>query len=113
MTQYKFGDIVLVDFPFSDQTGTKRRPALVIQYDFDDDVLLARITSKPKESISDIQIGDWKGSKLLFPSTIRMGKLAAISATLIERKIGDLPVTDKAEVLAALDRLIVSLKEKF
>jgi mRNA-degrading endonuclease toxin of MazEF toxin-antitoxin module len=27
------GDIVLVDFPYSDQTGRKVRPALVVQAD--------------------------------------------------------------------------------
>ena len=30
MTDYKFGDIVLVPFPFTDQTTTKRRPAVIV-----------------------------------------------------------------------------------
>lgn len=29
-TTYRFGDIVIVPFPFTDQTTTKRRPAVVI-----------------------------------------------------------------------------------
>jgi len=42
------GDIVLVDFPYSDQTGRKVRPALVVQADIWnqrlDDTILALIT---------------------------------------------------------------------
>jgi len=45
----KRGDIVLVDFPYSDQTGRKVRPALVVQSDVWnqklDDTILAIITS--------------------------------------------------------------------
>ncbi|MEH2305953.1 hypothetical protein [Nostoc sp.] len=30
MTNYEFGDVVLVPFPFTDQTTTKKRPAVVV-----------------------------------------------------------------------------------
>jgi len=33
MTDYKFGDIVLVSFPFTDQSTTKKRPALIVSSD--------------------------------------------------------------------------------
>ena len=32
-TGYNFGDIVLAPFPFTDQTATKRRPAVVVSSD--------------------------------------------------------------------------------
>ena len=30
MTSYRFGDVVLVPFPFTDQSATKKRPAVVV-----------------------------------------------------------------------------------
>ena len=44
------GDVVLVDWPYSDRTGSKLRPAIVVQGDFLngllDDTVLVQITSK-------------------------------------------------------------------
>lgn len=31
MATYEFGDIVLVPFPFTDQSASKRRPAVVVR----------------------------------------------------------------------------------
>jgi hypothetical protein len=33
MTRYKKGDVILVPFPFSDQTTTRKRPAVIISSD--------------------------------------------------------------------------------
>ena len=42
------GDVVIVDYPYSDRTGSKVRPALVVQADFHNqqlhDTILARET---------------------------------------------------------------------
>ena len=32
-TAYSFGDVVLVPFPFTDQTASKKRPAVVVSAD--------------------------------------------------------------------------------
>ena len=44
------GDVVLVDWPYSNRTGSKLRPAVVVQADFLngllDDTVLVQITSK-------------------------------------------------------------------
>jgi mRNA interferase MazF len=33
MTDYEFGDVVLVPFPFTDQSASKKRPAVLIIID--------------------------------------------------------------------------------
>jgi mRNA interferase MazF len=44
------GDVVLVDWPYSDRTGSKLRPAVVVQADYlnglIDDTVLVQVTSK-------------------------------------------------------------------
>jgi mRNA-degrading endonuclease toxin of MazEF toxin-antitoxin module len=48
MTNYEFGDVVLVDFPQSGIDETKRRPALVVLDIGDADVVLAPITTRER-----------------------------------------------------------------
>jgi len=110
--RYAFGDIVIVDFPFSDLSRSKRRPALVLAHDLEDDVVLARITSKPRESETDATMQDWAASKLLFPSTICLAKLATLSATLVERKSGELTARDRTSAVNALRAFVESLESK-
>ncbi len=56
MTTYKFGEIVLVPFPFTDQRGTKKRPAVVISsaaYNLSRaDLVLMAITTNQKSLIN-------------------------------------------------------------
>lgn len=46
MAKFVKGDVVVVPFPFSDLTNSKRRPALVITELTGDDVILCQITSR-------------------------------------------------------------------
>jgi len=46
MAKFIKGDVVVIPFPFSDLTQTKRRPALVISALEGDDVILCQITSR-------------------------------------------------------------------
>ena len=52
MTTYNFGDVLLVPFPFTDQTTTKKRPTIVISSDSYNhsklDLLLIAVTSQVK-----------------------------------------------------------------
>ncbi len=56
----KRGDVVLFDFPFSDRTGSKLRPAVVVQADvFNqsiDDTILALVTRTRRGTPTELLI---------------------------------------------------------
>lgn len=92
MTGCNRGDIVLVGFVFSEESGTKLRPALVISsqhyHRARQEVVVAAITSNvTRRLLGDHLIADWKGAGLLFPSLVT-GIFRTIKRTMIA--IGDL-----------------------
>lgn len=82
------GDIVLLDFPYTDNSKSKRRPALVIKEFEDSDIIVCRITTKIYNSDYDIKINKSSDNGLLTDSVIRVHKIATISKSLISQKIG-------------------------
>lgn len=74
MTSYKFGDVVLVPFPFTDQRASKRRPAIVLSsgaYHTDHiNLILMAISSQVSSSLrtGEVTIADWKKAGLIGPS---------------------------------------------
>jgi mRNA interferase MazF len=74
---YSFGDIVLVPFPFTDQSAVKRRPAVIVsthRYNNErTDLIIMAVTSqtRPAGSFGEVQIKDWKDAGLLKGSAIK------------------------------------------
>jgi mRNA interferase MazF len=87
----KKGDIVLIPFPFTDLSGTKLRPALVLAVS-SADITVAFITTQTgwKEA-TDVEIQPDANTGIKKPSLIRPGKLATIDKTFAIGKIGTLP----------------------
>ncbi|MEK6776741.1 MAG: type II toxin-antitoxin system PemK/MazF family toxin [bacterium] len=77
MTIYKRGDVVLVPFPFSDQTATKKRPAVVISSsaynEVSQDTVILAVTSRIEKGfkMGECPVQDWKDAGLLKPSAIK------------------------------------------
>lgn len=110
MSTFKFGDIVLIKFPYSDKINFKKRPALVLN-DFDDgDIIVCRITSKMYETKNDIIIENWEKCGLLLPSIIRIHKLATLEKTLVELVIGEISNKTKENVTKAIFNNYLNLK---
>lgn len=64
MRQLSFGDIVLLKFPFTDNTSSKKRPALIINDFADNDIVVCRITSQIYNTKNDVIIDNWEESGL-------------------------------------------------
>ena len=96
----KRGDIVIADFPYSDQPGSKIRPALVVQSDLDDPLLastiVAMITSntthadRPSNLLIDPGTTDGGASGLRAPSLVKCNNLVTIGKKRVLRVIGAL-----------------------
>ncbi len=105
----KRGDIVLANLPFTDQSGAKIRPALVVQCDVNnarlDDVIVAMITRTtklaaivPTQLLIDITTPDGKATKLLHTSAVKCEHLITLDKTLIIKSIGHVPTALMAKV---------------
>ena len=95
------GDVVLANLPYSDQTGSKIRPALVVQCDRNndrlDDVILVMITSvigrataEPTQLLVEISSPEGQSSGLLRDSAVKCEHLVTLDRGLIGRVIGRL-----------------------
>jgi mRNA interferase MazF len=88
-----FGTIVLTRFPFTDLSGDKRRPALVVSRDNDrrPDLVVAFITSVPRSGPDMASLGPEPGTGLKVPSVVRFDKLATLDRSVIAGKLGTAP----------------------
>jgi len=79
------GDIVVINFPFSDLLGAKRRPALVLSDLIGEDIILCQITSSSNTDKYAVNIAedDYKDGKLKIASVIRPNKIFTADKSLI------------------------------
>lgn len=99
-TSYSFGDVVLVAFPFTDQVGSKKRPAVVVSSDAYNrqrpDVILMAITSRVRRmpGFGEVLIQEWQGAGLIKPSAVKPVVFTA-EKRIVLRRLGRLNKTDQ------------------
>lgn len=110
MTPYKPGDILLVPFPFTDQTTTKQRPAVVLSSEAYNrshpDIILAPITSKIARTSDEVLISEWQSAGLLKASAVKP-ILASFETSLVRRQLGVLSTSDLQSVRELFRRILV------
>ena len=99
------GDIILIPFPFTDLSGNKLRPAIVlIKTDYDLTVCFITTQLKWKES-TDIELLPSLESGIKKISLIRLSKIATIDKSLAVGKIGSLQQKELIELNTNLKKL--------
>lgn len=107
LNKYKKGEILVVPFPFTDNSTTKRRPAVIIST-FKEDVIVALITSKEQrgEYVARIKEEDFLEGKLKYASYVKVNRIFTVANKLIIKKAGTLKKEKVLEIERKLVRLI-------
>jgi mRNA interferase MazF len=95
------GDVVLVQFPYSTGTGSKLRPAVVVQPDANNrrltNVILAPLTTtiqratEPTQLLIDVGTAMGKVAGLRHTSVVSCENLTTVAQSLVQRRLGRLP----------------------
>ena len=109
MARFVRGDVVVVPFPFSDLTQTKRRPALVLKDLPGDDLILCQITSQTVRNAAAIEINftDFQQGSLNQLSNVRPDRLFTADQGLILYKVGSLKSEKMIEILTKVRDLFI------
>lgn len=101
------GTIVLVRFPFSDLSGSKLRPALVLAQVGRGDIVLCQITSQSyTDSLAvKLSLDDMTQGSLSRTRYIRPGKLFTANQSIITRSIGEIGGEKFAEIISKVKSL--------
>ncbi len=109
-TTYRRGQVIVVNLSFSDRSGTRPRPALVISTEaFHEklaDLIVCPISSQPRfyrrPGPGDCPLRDWRAIGLRHPSTVRISKILAVDKAIIKRPLGLLSAPALGRVEAGL-----------
>jgi len=94
-------DIILIPFPLSDLSATKKRPCVVLSSysprSFGEHLIVAMITSKidTLKFPHDVTIKEYKKAGLPLPSLIRLSKIVSVEKRIIIKKLGRITDTDQ------------------
>ncbi len=92
MEEFVKGEVVVLPFPFSDLTASKKRPALVMATLQGDDVILCQITSEARVDAYSIllKVDDFVVGSLQQSSMIRPNRIFTADKSIILYKVGTL-----------------------
>jgi len=108
MGKFVRGDIVIIPFPFTDLSGSKKRPAFAVADLNGDDIIVCQITSKSKFDPLALPLGihDFVSGSLPVDSFIRPNKIFTADKNIILSVAGHTGEDKIREVLNAVITII-------
>ncbi len=99
MPSYSKNEVILVKYPFSDLTGSKVRPAIVVHaVHSSQDVLIVPLTSKTTALLTgEFVLVDWKKAGLNVVSAVKRG-IYTVQQNLVIKSVGKLSDEDAGGV---------------
>jgi mRNA interferase MazF len=112
MERFIKGDIVVIPFPFSDLSGSKKRPAIVLTDLQGDDIILCQITSQQTKDKYAIAIKDldFKTGYLPAPSNIRPNRIFTADKNIIIKKVATLNENTVNTVIQKLISILLVIR---
>jgi len=108
---FSFGDVVLVPFPFTDQSGAKKRPAVIVSaaaYNAGRrDLVIMAITSQVRQPLgfAEALVNDWQVAGLIKTSVLKP-VFTTIEQGLVVRAMGKLSVGDLRALRESIAQVI-------
>ncbi len=106
------GDILLVPVVFSDGSGHKKRPVVVVYDSSDADMLVAPVTSQTARSPRDVAVVNWQRAGLRLPSIVRLEKLATVEKSTVIKRMGQLAPDDWNEMKTVLRQFFSEILDR-
>ena len=99
MPSYSKNEVILVRYPFSNLSGSKVRPAVVVNdVHISQDIIIVPLTSKVSSLLGgEFVLADWKAAGLNVPSAVKRG-LYTVHQNLIMKSIGKLSDIDASSL---------------
>lgn len=102
------GDIIIIPFPFSDLSQTRRRPAFVVANLTGEDIILCQITSKKIQDSYSIKLlqNEFKQGTLKQESNIRPNKIFTADRSIVEYTAGTIKPEKTKEIIEKICEII-------
>lgn len=91
------GDFWVAEIQFTDGSGAKRRPVLVLWLD-GQDAVVAAVTSAAPRTLTDVALVDWQRSGLRAASTVRLSRLDCLEQSLLIFRLGRVSAVDAIQL---------------
>ena len=102
-------EVVLIPFPYSDLTGSKQRPALILSnklLNSTQDRICCLITSNPANECLEIKSEHFEEGKLPFKSWVKPQRLFTIDKRIIRKKLCKINKKFHEEILRRINRYL-------